>query len=102
MAWIDEYLHAGYGVTLGLRNTEDSEAAHAITCWGYAPEDGGYRGIYITDPDDNQRLPDFDQLQHYDVTLQDGLWHIHNLFDSYDWYIDEVYSLKPRPADVTA
>jgi len=96
---IDEYLHAGYGTTIGIFT--DSGGGHAITVWGYnyQPDDpSNYLGIWVTDSDDNKSSSDPpDALHYYEVQYTSGRWFLQNYYGSYDWYIDLVSALAPRP-----
>lgn len=108
MSDINQYLHAGYGVGLGLFGT----IGHAITVWGFnydsslSPSDRNYyKGIWISDSDDNKIVADGnaapDVLHYYAVT-----WDSTNLrynFDSYrsGSYIGEVDGLEIKPANTT-
>ena len=52
-SYIDTFLHAGYGVTLGTENSAGT--SHALTCWGYNYNPASsqyYTHLYITDSDD--------------------------------------------------
>jgi hypothetical protein len=101
---IDQYLHAGYAVNLGLLGS----LGHAITVWGFnydsglSPSDRNYyKGIWLSESDDNKDLSNGntapDVLHYYEVT-----WDSSNLrynFDSYytGAYIGEVDGLDIKP-----
>ena len=96
---VDNYLHAGYGVGLGVYKPG---GGHAITCWGYnydpADEDD-YFGIWVTDSDDSKHdsTPP-DRLRYYEVELTGGKWHIQDFYGTDDWYIGTVQALDvPEP-----
>lgn len=96
---IDEYLHAGYGVTLAIYN--ELNAGHALTVWGYDFDDvgGDYLGIWVTDSDDDKGSSNPpDVLAYYDVSLSDGQW---NLGGSYgDWHIEKVQAFEKSPVPI--
>ena len=105
---IDEYLHAGYTVTLAIRPWGGT-GGHALTCWGFQYDPTGYtdrfehpenyyKGIFVTDSDDdrhyntNQLSPN--TLRLYNVTYQDAYnrW----LVDyGGAWYIELIMALEP-------
>jgi hypothetical protein len=104
MERIDEYLHNGWGVALGIYN-----GGHAITCWGFNydplvdkttnPEDY-YLGIWVTDSDDDKEntaggYPD--SIRYYEVEYSGGHWYIQDYYETSDWYIDYVFGLEPFP-----
>jgi PKD repeat protein len=106
---LQKYLNLGYGVTLSIRKESDEESGHAITCWGfqYDPNYDAmgnpelfYKGIWITDSDDDKDDPNPpDTLQYFDL-VYDGWWHLHSypLYSgSDDYYIDRVDALQPFP-----
>lgn len=96
---IDQYLHNGYGVSLGIYGP----GGHAITCWGYefsetSPTD--YLGIYITDSDDDKSLNNPpDTLDYYEVSFNtsNNRWYLQNYGGSSAWYVGEVQALAPKP-----
>jgi len=104
---IDEYLHNGWGVALGIY-----DGGHAITCWGIRyndsvnkttnPEDY-YLGIYVTDSDDNKWQnswdPPEDRLRYYDVFYNStgGYWEFTN-YGGGGWHISDVYALERNPS----
>jgi len=93
MQAIDTYLHAGYGVTLGI----SGPGGHMVTVWGYDyDESDNYLGIHITDSDDDKHLesPD-DALAYYDVLYdsEDERWYLQSYAGSNNWYINEVQAL---------
>ena len=91
MSAIDSYLHAGYGVSLGLHGG----GGHAITAWGYEYDAAGnYLGIYVSDSDDDQynhNAPDM--MAYYDVAYFSGKWYLQNFYGMDNWYIGEVQAL---------
>lgn len=106
---LDRYLEMGYGVTLTIRKESDPDSSHVITCWGfrfdpqYDPQANPelfYKGIWVTDSDDDKNDPNPpDMLQYYDL-IYDGWWHLHDypLYSgSDDDYIDKVEALQPFP-----
>ena len=98
---IDDYMHAGWGTALSIYHP--SYGGHAITCWGYTYDSGGYTGVYVTDSDDDKDYnswdPPPDSLRYYAVQKQaDNKWHLLNYYGSNDYYIRRVYGLEPKPA----
>jgi len=95
LAAIDEYLHAGYGVTIGIFGP----GGHAITVWGYNynpdnPSD--YHGVWVTDSDDSKSSSDPpDRLRYYEVEYISGSWYLQDYYGSDAWYIDLVQALAP-------
>ncbi len=101
---IDDWLHAGYGVTLSIK-----DGGHAITVWGYNYDsgvdkstnpNGHYLGIWITDSDDDKDLlnpPDV--LQYYEVEYDATInrWRMPNYGGG--WFIRTVRVLEPFPDD---
>lgn len=102
MSAIDDYLHAGYGVTLGVYE-DGGDGGHAITCWGYdysAGDPGGYLGVRVTDSDDNKgSTAPPDVLAYYNVTYDStkNKWFLQNFYGQNDWYIGEVMALDQSP-----
>ena len=95
MQAIDDYLHAGYGVGLGVYGS----MSHAITVWGYEyDEAGNYLGVYITDSDDDKSdpTPD-DELKYFDVVLSGGAWWLQDYYGQDNTYIGEVQGLDRYP-----
>lgn len=95
---IDNYLHSGYGVTLGIYGP----GGHAITCWGYnydTANPSNYLGLWITDSDDDKgsNTPP-DRLHYYEVASIDGKWYLQDYYGSNEWYIGAVQALAPRDA----
>jgi hypothetical protein len=93
---IDQYLHAGDGVTLALYGP----GGHSITVWGYDYDDatGDYLGIWVTDSDDDKTDPTPEnELKYYDVLYSGDQWFLQNFYDSNDWYIGEVMALGYMP-----
>jgi len=99
MATIDEYLHDGYGVALGVYGP----GGHAITCWGfnYNPDDPtDYYGIWVTDSDDYKYTTSPpDVLRYYEVEVNDGRWHLQNFYGSDSWYIGGIQAMARRETD---
>jgi hypothetical protein len=95
MATVDNYLHSGYGVTLGIYmpNGSDGWYGHALTAWGfnYTGQGGSrtYSSIYVTDSDDHVTA-----LQNYllswDATNQ--WWYLSNYLDG-GWHLADVEGL---------
>ena len=100
MSAINNYLHAGYAVGLGL----SGPGGHAVTCWGYeftAGSPTSYKGVYITDSDDNQSNPSGNFLQYYPVSQVNGRWYLQNFYNTNNsWYIADVTGLDRRPSTV--
>jgi len=96
MMKIDEYLHAGYGVTLLIYGP----GAHAITCWGYnhnTSNSSDYLGVWITDSDDDKgSLSPPDRLRYYEVVQSAGSWYLQDYYGSDSWYIWGVEALERR------
>jgi len=94
---IDEYLHAGDGVTLALYGP----GGHAVTVWGYDYDDvtGDYLGVWITDSDDDKTddTPE-NELRYYPVLYGSDQWYLQDFYGSDDWYIGEVMALGQMPA----
>jgi len=101
MVAIDDYLHAGYGTTVGIYGP----GGHAITIWGYDydVETGEYLGLWITDSDDNKNVDDApDLMRYYDVENVNNRWHLQSYYGSNSWYIGVVQGLEsfdPTPTD---
>ena len=97
IATIDTYLHAGYGVTLGVYGP----GGHAITCWGYTHTSGdptGYTGIYVSDSDDSKWMEGApDRLRYYDVDYSGGRWYLQDFYGSDSWYVGLVEGLEANP-----
>ena len=106
---IDEILHRGDCVTLGIRPVTGS-GGHAITCWGYRYDitadkdtdpDGYYLGVWITDSDDNKGSntadPPPNTLRYYEVDYDftEDRWEMTNYGGG--WYIEAIMALAPRP-----
>ena len=94
LAAVDQYLHAGYGVAIGVYN---DPYGHAITSWGvnYNPDDpSDYYGIWVTDSDDSKRWDDpADRLRYYEVEEVSGRWYLQGFYGSDDWHIGVVQAL---------
>lgn len=101
MPKVAEYLHAGYGVSIGVRPS--GTGGHAITAWGYRYDDvtDTILGIWVTDSDDDKSSdtpPDV--LAYYDVTQTGGTWYLNDFYGA-DWWIDDVWALEkfvPEPS----
>ena len=96
---IDQYLHAGYGVGIGIYGP----GGHAITCWGYNynPADtDDYYGVWVTDSDDYKSDPTPpDMLRYYEVAYTSGRWYLQDYYGSDAWYIGAVQALEQNPDD---
>lgn len=92
MEFVDQYLHDGWGVTLGITRPNQS-LGHALTVWGYEYDDAGnYNGIWVTDSDDYTTNLKLLSLT-YDATNE--WWNLSG--EGYDnWYIRGVYALNQR------
>jgi hypothetical protein len=107
LAAIDDYLHHGYGVGLGIyRIVGGITNGHAITCWGYNydpidPTD--YIGLWITDSDDDKAHlstdPPPDRLRYYEVEFDntENRWYLQDFYGTDTWWIGEVQALEPFP-----
>ncbi len=100
MSAVDDYLHAGYGVNLGVYT---NGGGHALTAWGFEYDDNGdYLGVYVTDSDDNQWGAS--GLQYYSVSWNDinNRWDLGGVYDG--WYIGGVMALDnnaiPEPGTI--
>ena len=95
---IDQYLHSGYGITLG---TYGPGGGHSITCWGYnydLSDPSDYKGIWVTDSDDYKHSSDPpDELRYYEVVYDSGKWYLQDYYGSDAWYISAVYALEKVP-----
>jgi len=101
---IDDYLHAGYGVAIGIW-----DGGHVITCWGFQ-YDGSfdktthpgdyYLGVWVTDSDDDKGWtgPAVDapnSLRYLPVGWNGTHW---NLVEGYGgWHISGVGAFEPFP-----
>ncbi len=100
---VDEYLHAGYGTTLGVYAPD---SGHAITCWGFRYDTNSpkyYTGIWVTDSDDDKNgyPPRPDSLRYYDAKYTAGKWYLQNFYGTNNWYIGAVQALAvPEPATI--
>lgn len=99
---IEAFLRDGRGVGLSIGN-DTLQSGHALTCWGFSydsndPED--YRGIWVTDSDDNEYRPAEDRLCYYEVvrTVTDSgvRWYLRDSAGITDWYLSEVAGLAQR------
>ena len=95
---IDDYLHAGYGTTMGIFDG----AGHSITVWGfeYDPDvTDYYTGIYVTDSDDDKgNAPTYpDSLAFYPLSYDSigGKWDLGGGYAG--WYIGDVWALEQNP-----
>jgi len=87
MSAIDQFLHAGYGAGLAIY-----DGGHAITVWGYEYDNTGYKGVYVTDSDDNVT-----NLAYYPVSW-DSINNWWDLGGGYSgWAIKGVAALSPNP-----
>jgi hypothetical protein len=101
LSTISSYLRSGYAVGLGL----SGPGGHAVACWGYeftAGNTASYKGVYITDSDDNQSAPGSDYLRYYSVVQSNSRWYLQNYYGSNSWYISDVTGLDRRPSTVKA
>jgi hypothetical protein len=88
---IDEFLHKGYGVVVGVEMA-GRPIGHVVTAWGCRTDDkGAFQGIYVTNSDDG-----VDKLAYLSVTWDDvdKRW----VLPALAGYIKEVWALEPRPA----
>ena len=100
MGSIDQFLHDGYGVSIGVRPPDTG--GHAITAWGLEYDDitNDIVGIYVTDSDDKKNLiSPPDDLVYYAVYESAGKWYLDDFYGS-DWWIDEVWALAQHPEQV--
>jgi len=105
MAAIDDYLHDGYGTTIGIYGP----GGHAITVWGYnynPSNPSQYYGIWVTDSDDTKYMENApDRLRYYEVSYISGKWYLQDYYGSDAWYIGLVQGLaqkepsEPAPAN---
>ena len=101
---IDEYLHAGNGVAIGVW-----DGGHVITCWGFRYDDSVdktihpgdyYLGVWVTDSDDDKSWvgPAVDapnNIRYLPVEWNGTNW---NLVGGYGgWYISGVCAFEPFP-----
>jgi hypothetical protein len=91
MSSIDNYLHAGAGVTLWIAGP----GSHVLTCWGFSYNPANptqYTGIYVSDSDNNGHLTSPpDTMEYYPVSYNaNGNWYLQNT----DWYIRSVVGLS--------
>ena len=95
---IDQYLHNGYGVGLGIYGP----GGHAITCWGvnYNPDNpSDYLGLWITDSDDSKSTTNApDKLHYYEVEYVGSQWFLQDYYGSNAWYIGTVQGLEAKEA----
>jgi hypothetical protein len=94
MSAIDNYLHSGYGTTIGIYGP----GGHALTVWGYTYNDdtGAYEGIIFSDSDDY--MSDDGSMRNLwwtNIDYNSGTekWHL----GGSDWYIGEVMALERNP-----
>ncbi|WP_020586987.1 IdeS/Mac family cysteine endopeptidase [Desulfobacter curvatus] len=94
LSLIDAWMEEGYGVSLGIFNADIG--GHSITAWGFEYDElGNYTGIYVTDSDDNGW--DYYGLQHYALSLVEGLWYLDGNGGYYSGdadFISDVVGLK--------
>lgn len=109
MAAVDQMLTSGYGTTLAIYQrdaaTGDYSAGHAITVWGfnYDSGTGGYKGIWVTDSDDDKNDPTpEDELKYYDLTYNStaGHWYFDSLYGQTNYVIAGVMGLEGMPVPV--
>ena len=96
MLALDEYLHAGYGTTVGLYGG----GGHRVTVWGFDWDDTNndyYTAIWITDSDDDKggSPPRPDTLRRYTVTWDGTKWELGGGYTG--WYLDRAMALEQRP-----
>ncbi len=92
LAYVDDYLHSGYGV--GLAVYWGSYVGHGLTCWGIEYDEyNNYKGIYVTDSDDG-----FSGLMYYDISWRGDFWYLSGRYDGYR--IGNVQALNSNPSDV--
>jgi len=100
MQTIDQELRAGHGVTIGIWGG----GGHAITVWGfnYDAATGDYKGLWVSDSDDDKGVSNPpDRLRYYQVAY-DGLdWHLQDYYGSDSWHIGMVSSLDRAPTSLT-
>ncbi|MCG2683351.1 MAG: GEVED domain-containing protein, partial [Planctomycetales bacterium] len=103
---IDEFLHDGYGCTLGVFS--DFGMAHAITVWGFNYDESDpdhYVGIWVTDSDDDKYLAVApDRLRYFEVewSQADGRWYMQDYYGMDTVYISDVSGLARRFTGVAA
>jgi len=99
MQAVDEFLHNGYGTTLGVRTP--AGGGHAITCWGFtydANDPTNYLGVWVTDSDDDMDDPTpRDRMQYYQVRRSGDRWQLVDFYGYDDWYISDVQALDRAP-----
>ena len=116
MSSLDEFLHNGEGVVLGLQCNDKTDAwypmSHAVTAWGFtcdttkSPTDPNYyTGVYITDSDDNQAAAGTaspDELKYYKITYsaKDNVYYLTDYYGRNTIYIDDVSGLQKRFAGI--
>jgi len=103
---IDDYLHAGYGVAIGI-----VDGGHVITCWGFqydgtadktANPGDYYLGVWVTDSDDDKGWigPAVDapnSLRYLPVDWNGTHW---NFVAGYGgWHISVVGAFEPFPGN---
>ena len=100
MSSLDEFLHDGYGCTLGLYDAVDDEAAHAITVWGFnydVNDPDYYVGVWVTDSDDDKNMSTPpDELLYYELewSESEGRWYMLDYYGEDNTYIGEVLGLS--------
>lgn len=94
MATVANYLHSGYGVTLGIYEPNGSGGwnGHALTAWGFTYTQSSsltYNSIYVTDSDDHTTA-----LQNYALRWDatDQVWYLSNYYGGL-WHIADVEGL---------
>jgi len=96
MSAIDNYLHAGYGTTIGIYGPSD----HAFTTWGYFYDDitGAYTHIIFTDSDDYESADgSIRTLWYTSVSYSTGTYGDKWYLGGSSWYIGEVQALASNP-----
>jgi surface antigen len=104
LATLNSYLRSGRAVSLRI-TTGAPGVGHFVTCWGYEFNVGqadSYRGVYVTDSDDNMSNPSANYLKYYDVQQSNGRWYLKNYGGGTTWYITHVYGVQRRPAGVAS
>ncbi|MBN1614912.1 MAG: PEP-CTERM sorting domain-containing protein [Deltaproteobacteria bacterium] len=93
---IDAYLHAGYGVTIGIYTA--TGGGHALTIWGYEYADsdpGTYTGLIFSDSDDYKSADGSKKdLWLTALNYSSDRWYL----GGSAWYIGEVEALERNPA----
>lgn len=96
MSAIDQYLHDGYGVGIGIYSSPTDDG-HALTTWGYYYDDvtDAYTDLIFTDSDDYMSADgSVRTLWMTSLNFSGGKWYL----GGNQWYIGEVQALSPIPA----